>query len=613
MYAQLTAIAREFNFPSTAGLCLYLHYSVGGVVVTPRISDEVWLSIWSGALEQQAHPPAHSIMSQLNISARIEFDIDIHRARWYPIWLASSRKTASDATVTPEMSRPQSISHSRFNSRTTNIDEPAEFNLDDISAAQPYKVPTPTFRHVPKKLSLVDRFDASPLTALKQSEPHVLSPIVQEDEPKSAKHALERRVHSWIAGSSGKPSQLLPKAITVPEPEPISQTLPTILPQSPSDPELNLDEFAWSVSSSGPSSSGLESSASSQYRLPSIHVENRMESSVRLTPSTCTSFGPPEYDARSPLSMAARTPFLDLGQRMMDDVPITPSTATSWGPPSRPTSPLNMHHAPSIHLGDRGEWSLPATPSTATSWGAPLSYPPTPASPYYIPTPDLGQRSFDSPRLVGARSTLGTPSPRARVWPYHLSNREQTNPSNLRQVASDPRSIPIDDSNPHSRAPTKFSHLNASKGTPWTHVWPYCASGSENRKIVQSVVEGQSPPLISSDLQTHTPWDKVWPYCQRGSEDDGKRRCWAHVWPYYASESGNISDRTTVKAPLIDDSASSNQLTQGKVWPYCLRSIPPLWLKDSTSYPHFNICKSFINYLHLYLMPNFCRSSSLPR
>jgi hypothetical protein len=213
MYAQLTAIAREFNFPSTAGLCLYLHYSVGGVVVTPRISDEVWLSIWSGALEQQAHPPAHSIMSQLNISARIEFDIDIHRARWYPIWLASSRKTASDATVTPEMSRPQSISHSRFNSRTTNIDEPAEFNLDDISAAQPYKVPTPTFRHVPKKLSLVDRFDASPLTALKQSEPHVLSPIVQEDEPKSAKHALERRVHSWIAGSSGKPSQLLPKLL----------------------------------------------------------------------------------------------------------------------------------------------------------------------------------------------------------------------------------------------------------------------------------------------------------------------------------------------------------------------------------------------------------------
>jgi hypothetical protein len=57
-HAKLMAITHESNFLSTAGLCL--HYSIGDVVVTFRKSDKAWLSIWSSAMEQQAHPPAHS-------------------------------------------------------------------------------------------------------------------------------------------------------------------------------------------------------------------------------------------------------------------------------------------------------------------------------------------------------------------------------------------------------------------------------------------------------------------------------------------------------------------------------------------------------------------------
>jgi hypothetical protein len=38
MYGQLTAIAREFNFPSPVGLCLYLHVTEQGISIARRIS-----------------------------------------------------------------------------------------------------------------------------------------------------------------------------------------------------------------------------------------------------------------------------------------------------------------------------------------------------------------------------------------------------------------------------------------------------------------------------------------------------------------------------------------------------------------------------------------------
>jgi hypothetical protein len=40
LYAQLTAIAREFSFPSAVGLCLYLHINEHGLVLTPRSGSD---------------------------------------------------------------------------------------------------------------------------------------------------------------------------------------------------------------------------------------------------------------------------------------------------------------------------------------------------------------------------------------------------------------------------------------------------------------------------------------------------------------------------------------------------------------------------------------------
>ena len=42
MFGQLNAIAREYNFPSTVGLCLYLHINENGITMSPRISDDSW-------------------------------------------------------------------------------------------------------------------------------------------------------------------------------------------------------------------------------------------------------------------------------------------------------------------------------------------------------------------------------------------------------------------------------------------------------------------------------------------------------------------------------------------------------------------------------------------
>lgn len=71
MYAQLGAIAREFNFPSTAGICLYMHVNEAGTIFAPRISEESWGILWGHLFEPSTPGPTGG----LPISGRIEFDI----------------------------------------------------------------------------------------------------------------------------------------------------------------------------------------------------------------------------------------------------------------------------------------------------------------------------------------------------------------------------------------------------------------------------------------------------------------------------------------------------------------------------------------------------------
>ncbi len=407
---------------------------------------------------------------KLPICGKIEFDIDLQHARWYSAWVASAQR---NVIIEPA---PPGRAHNRGESRGTFTTD--ERTIDDQSELPPRP------RHVPRKLSLVDRFDtassvtsrplnnAPTVTPPENTPSRALSPIFQLDEPVSSKNELEFRVKSWRASAKLDRTPLGAMGQTSLEPA-----------NMPNDFELNddfsatgeeplrLEDFTWSISSRGPGSDILDSPVSCS-RLPSVHIAARAAGSVCLTPSVATSFGPSDYTL-SPLSASSfRIPTPDIAQRFYEDCPMTPatatswgpasvysneawydesdggysldiahrmimsppdtpSTATSWGPASWPASPLSEYRAPSIDLGERGVYSRPVTPSTATSWGAPLSYPPSPTTPFYVSTPDAGQRSFDldgstsapwryvdaAPAKPERRATV-TRNPWAYVWPY---------------------------------------------------------------------------------------------------------------------------------------------------------------------------------------------------
>lgn len=457
------------------------------MTMTPRVSDETWQFLWSHLFD--ARSP--SAQTQIPISGRIEFDIDMRKARWYDSWITGAQRAPVDVPQSVA-SQPPSVSHTRGDSRTTLVTEDQSgFELEhNISA--PATLST-TLRRVPRKLSLVDRYES--MSALSQIGDHVdarqtiqtLGPINQEDEPQTARQDLQRRVNTWRASSSVAPTPMAATGQTSLEPAnmPNTVTLDDDMAIEDVEIEIRLEDYQWSISSAGPFYDEMYSPMSSD-RVLSVHLGQRNQGSVGMTPTTCTSFGPFDYDLHSPMSDVSRPPSIDLGMRMVDDAPVTPttatswgapswpaspaysdyrppsidighrnafsrpatpSTATSWGPASWPASPFEVSRAPSVDLGLRGQWSRPATPSTATSWGAPLSFPPSPTTPFYVQTPDAGQRAFDRDSIAPRE----TRAPRSLVFPYY----------------------------------------DAWKGRPWGHVWPYAKledrSGQHSRSSSSTV------------------------------------------------------------------------------------------------------------------------------
>ncbi|KAJ7179106.1 hypothetical protein C8R46DRAFT_1187542 [Mycena filopes] len=483
MYGQLTAIAREYNFPSTAGLCLYLHFTDNGITVTPRISDDSWQMIWSHAFDPAPGAAHHS----LPISGKIEFDIDMRLARWYGAWTASSHREHVDVPMSVTPSAAPSVVHYRGDSRTTFADGDDQDTHHD--APPPRAVP----RHVPRKLSLIDRFDTMsarsvPRSLMARPSPpdhhpgsQKMPPIFQEEEPKTAKHNLENRVNSWRASSSVLPSALAAVAaghILLAEPDlpnspPLDESaqLTTSMDDEQQEYEYRIEDYSFSISSAGPGDYDPYSPLDWECD-PSVHLAHRAQGSVCMTPSYATSFGPSDYtlsDYVPSLDLNVRTP--DIAHRMLEDVPPSPSIATSWGAPlSYPPSPTSEYRAPSVDLGHRQEFSRPTTPMTATSWGAPESYPPSPTTPFYVHTPDVGQRTFDLSALADHDV------PWSLVWPYHDAAR------------------------------------------PWAQVWPYHSDQAD----------AQAQPAGASN----TPWNMVWPYTAAESSSGPVSVALPAVYPY---------------------------------------------------------------------------------
>ena len=431
MGGQLGAIAREFSLPSIAGLCLYLHTTAAGVVVTPRISEESWSILWGPYLDTRNALPSQS-QPQLPLCGQIDFDIDMSKARWYDAWLAAPRRDVQDVPVS--VSRPPS--HWRGDSRTTFLEDQAD-DLETISLIQQGRTRT-LGRNAPKKLSLVDRFELSSTKSASKRLPRnfspstetedalqrqqSLSPIAQEDEPRSARKTLDQLITTWRESASQiAASPLAATGQTSLDPANLPNNFPLnqLALDAEAQSELNLDDFQWSVSSVGPPEyeDDFEDEADWEYD-PSVHLVHRLQGSVCLTPTTVSSFGPPDYDVSSPISNVSRLPSPDVASRMLDDCPPTPSVCTSWGPPSYPNSPLPYEsRAPSVDLGHRGTYSRPVTPSTATTWGPLDAYPASPMGSVFsgVRTPDAGERclfeGLQLPQVVQQVWKL--------VWPYY--------------------------------------------------------------------------------------------------------------------------------------------------------------------------------------------------
>lgn len=395
LFAQLAAIAKEFSLPSTTGLCLYLHLPDGPE--TPRITDDVWPLLWSRHL----HTDDASLPLGLPVAGRVQFDIDIPSARWYPMWFAhvSRKELVPDlARAVPSSPRPDPATD--LTTRASRAPRPLALvpRQESVIAVQldssPSPAPSPSKLSIPRSASKETVEKVKHWSALVTPDPPALRP----DD------VLPPRTGDSTPPSTGDQPPTGTTAAENAEPEPEPELEP-----------LNLQDFQWSISSAGPSSPASSCATTASSRVPSIHLLERIEGSVILTPTTATSWGP-QYDSdiESDLELdtewRVRSP--DVGERAEGSVLLTPSTATTWGAPlSYPPTPAHWD-AQQVHtpdLGRRGEGSVLLTPSTATTWGAPLSYPPTPEAARareWVPSPGLADTDDLTPGRVGRMSTM---------------------------------------------------------------------------------------------------------------------------------------------------------------------------------------------------------------
>ena len=476
--------------------------------MAPRISDDIWPSLWGHLFESRS--PGTSF--QMPICGRVEFDIDRRRAIWLNSWLTSDRRHAVDVQV----SVPPSLSHHRGDSKTSFYDDRAYERPEDLSMMHT----TSRSRHIPKKLSLVDRLETLPFTsslanaiAGSDTVDALSNPLatVLDEETKPAKIALEKRVESWRASSSVAPT---PMAGQVPLD---SENIPNNLQFSDLDiladteEEINLNDFAWSATSMGPLDYDSLPSAVSGSHVLSVHVDRRLEGSVLLTPSTATSWGPGSLDS-SPMSIAFRLPSPDIAQRVIEDCPPTPSTATSWGPEELLYSPASVRfHLPSPDLGQRMLEDCPPTPSTATSWGPEeLLYSPASVE-FRLHSPDLGQRMLEDcpPTPITGRPWISGVSRYPRnpdmimlsIWPYTPSITTYCLPAAKTSMSWTSRTVGPDPSG------HVYPYILTTSRPMWTFVWPLY-----NAEIVSNPLPLQFPDC---------------------------RLMWTFIWPLY--KSGNVS------------------------------------------------------------------------
>jgi hypothetical protein len=509
MNAQLAAIAKEFNFPSTAGVCLYLHVSEPGVNISPRISDDAWQMLWSPYFNSEDNGP--SIPSGLPICGQIEFDVDIRKAKWYEYWVTGQeRRVSLDASIPPSVAQTMSRWYQEHREATQDASESLLNDNAIASTVQPRSKPVPrpltlstrgdSFSKSLAKYRLINSRDADATESIgSKRPPSRLSPVLQVDESASVNQKdLDTLVREWRATT--------PMVPAIPRPGPAGESVPDTYDDLPVT-ELDMDDYQWSISSAGPPS---EWPSSAELDLPprSIGLDRRMLGSVILTPSVATSFGPDSSLATPAFSNAFRFPSPDIAARMVEDSPATPSTMASWGAPlSWPTTPVSATRIPSPDIAARAFISVPNTPTTATSWGAPSVWPATPASVYRPRSPDIGLRAFGSaPATPSTVTSWGAPE----FWPP--SPFEESRPSTP-DIAARAQNDEIEETRTY---PFVWPFFNRNTTPPYQFVWPF--------------LNNEVAPALST-VGTRSPGSQ--PQTRPTSPSSSEVSLFTLVWPYF--------------------------------------------------------------------------------
>jgi len=362
MYAQLVAIAREFNLPSTTGIRVHLHLpenSVGGAeLITPRITDDVWPLLW---VQYLSLGDTSTLLPGIPISGKIEFDLDLQQARWYNAWVRSHgpMSVAQVATSLPGKGASEddgSVAQGSDNSvqrrRPMHMRQLSLLERRTTGRSVPFPITTGTQTGMEQEVS---GGTADVVTTAAADVP--ANTLNRRDE-------VESLVQKWRANTPTVNPGIIHMS---PEPSPRS---------------LDLNDYSWSISSPGPlTRDPLASPTESDFSsVRSMHLADRAAGSVVLTPSTATSWGPPRSDFShegSLISNASRYPSPDIAARIMPEVPLTPSTATSWGPPDDDFDydlllMINDESSyPTPDIAFRAMDNIPVTPSTIASWGSP--------------------------------------------------------------------------------------------------------------------------------------------------------------------------------------------------------------------------------------------------
>ena len=343
MFGQLNTIAREYNFPSTVGLCLYLHISENGTMMTPRISDDSWQYLFGHLFD--GHPPSGG--RQLPIGGTIEFDIDLNKARWFDTWVSGTMRDSDPVFPPAVTSRAPLGAHWRGESQTINVDEQL---VDDPWDASGSHTPvtnsrSETLRHdLPKELPLLDCLGLHGVHVPLKSQNHLShfgpppthgtyasSPLLPPAAPQAATGDLERRVNSWRATTELYPVSMI--ETYQPAHDPVVSAGVTTMDEYALERNFrqagSTDEFLWSVTSVGPRSPGVESPITSS-RPPSVHIYRRANGTVPLPVTTVTSWGPTDDEWHSVASGITRLPSPEMGARMVEDV-MAPRPTAVWG------------------------------------------------------------------------------------------------------------------------------------------------------------------------------------------------------------------------------------------------------------------------------------------